>query len=311
MFSDLGGRTHPLRRLVDKDDKNWSALNPSIAVDDKGKYCVVIRSSNYIISGHGELLVTTGGVIKNRVWFAELTDDSGSLHIDDSTLRRIKFSAAAIDVKVARGVEDPKLMFRDGWMFMAVALERDIPVARNCVCYMDKEATIVNKIDILPGIETRKPEKNWMTCAKQPANFDYIYDGNGVVIGDRVVHRLRNNAHLNRLRGNGQLLEYKNGTYIGMMHSLKVSQHTRLSHLTGGVIEYVHRRYMHHFVRFDENGWIIEISAGFYFEGTGIEFANGIVERGDEYVIAFGKDDVSSHLAYIKKAVVERLLRKV
>ena len=309
-FDELGGRVQHLRRLVDRNVKTWSAFNPSIAVDDKGNYCVGIRSSNYVILGHGELFVTTGGPIRNQVWFAELNDD---LKIEDDKLRKLDFSAAAIDVKgeVVRGVEDPKLMWRDGWVFMGVFLERNVPVARNCVCYMDKSVTSVERVDILPGIETKKPEKNWMTCAKKPKNFDYIYDGNAVVIGDRVIHRLRDNKHLNKLRGNGQLLEYANGTYIGLMHSLEINRHTKFSPTTFGMLEYVHKTYSHYFVRFDEDGWIIEISKPFCFEAPGIEFANGIVERGDEYVISYGREDVSAHLGIIDKKIVSRLMKSV
>lgn len=309
-LEELGGRVQYLRRLVDRNKKTWSAFNPSIAVDDKGNYCVAIRSSNYVILGHGELFVTTGGPIRNQVWFAELNDD---LKIEDDTLRKVDFSAAAIDVKgeVVRGVEDPKLMWRDGWVFMGVFLERNVPVARNCICYMDKSATSVELVDILPGIETKKPEKNWMTCATKPKKFDYVYDGNGIVVGNRVIHRLRDNKHLNKLRGNGQLLEYKNGTYIGLMHSLEISRYNKLSPVTFGMLEHVHKKYSHYFVRFDENGWIIEISKPFCFEAPGIEFANGIVERGDEYVISYGRDDVSSHLGIISTKTVGRLMKVV
>jgi hypothetical protein len=309
-FEELGGRNQYLRRLVDRESKLWSAFNPSIAVDNKGNYSVAIRSSNYVILEHGELSVTTGDKITNHVWFADLDDE---LKIKEESLRKLNFSAAAIDkdIKVVRGVEDPKLMWRGGWVFMGVFLERDVPVARNCVCYVDKNAMNVTKVELIPGIETRRPEKNWMTCAKQPTNFDYVYDGNGVVIGDRVIHRLRDNKLLNKLRGNGQLLEYNNGTYLGLMHSLEITKQTKFSQTRFAMLNHVLKRYSHYFVRFDEDGWIIEISKPFCFQGPGIEFANGIVERGDEYVISYGKEDISSHLGVISKKVVGQLMESV
>jgi hypothetical protein len=309
-FEELDGRIQYLRRLVDRNSKVWSAFNPSIAVDDKGNYSVAIRSSNYVILEHGELRVTTNGPIRNQVWFADLDDE---LKIKEDTLRKLDFSAAAIDkdIKVVRGVEDPKLMWRDGWVFMGVFLERDVPVARNCVCYVDKQAMNVTNVELIPGIETRRPEKNWMTCAVQPTKFDYVYDGNGVVMGDRVIHRLRDNPLLNKLRGNGQLLKYSNGTYIGLMHSLEINRYTKFSPTTFGMLEYVHKTYSHYCVRFDEDGWITEISDPFCFISPGIEFANGLVERGDDYVISFGKDDVSSHLAIISKKRVSQLMKPV
>ena len=95
-FDELGGRVQHLRRLVTRNVKTWSAFNPSIAVDNSGNYCVTIRSSNYTILDHGELSVTTGGPIRNQVWFAELNDD---LKIEDDRLRKVDFSAAVIDVE--------------------------------------------------------------------------------------------------------------------------------------------------------------------------------------------------------------------
>ena len=49
----------------------------------------------------------------------------------------------------------------------------------------------------------------------------------------------------------------------------------------------------------------------FAFEAPGIEFANGIVERGDEYVISYGREDVSAHLGIIDKKIVSRLMKSV
>jgi hypothetical protein len=77
------------------------------------------------------------------------------------------------------------------------------------------------------------------------------------------------------------------------------------------MLNHVLKRYSHYFVRFDEDGWIIEISKPFCFQGPGIEFANGIVERGDEYVISYGKEDISSHLGVISKKVVGQLMESV
>jgi hypothetical protein len=303
-FSQLGGRVTYLRRLVDREDKNWSAFNPSIAVNNKGKFAVTMRSSNYVILEHGELFVTSGGTIKNNVWFAELTDD---LQLDG--LRKLDFSAAGIVIE--RGVEDAKLMWRDGkWMFMGVMLEKHTPVARNCICYMDKNAQRVTKIDVLPGVESKMPEKNWMTPYVPSKNFDYIYDGTGIVKDGQIIRRLRDSEDLNKLRGNGLLLEYENGTYLGVMHTLKIKRWQQFSQRSMSPIEYVIKDYDHYFVRFDEYGWAIEISDPFHFVTNGIEFANGIVPHNDNYVISFGRDDIYSLLATVSKENVRRLMKR-
>ena len=305
-FEDLGIEIRNLRRLADRNVKTWSAFNPSIACDDRGNYAVALRSSNYVILDHGELSVTTGGPIRNRVYFAEL--DSNFKIIDEP--RMLDFSAAGIDVP--RGVEDPKLLWRDGrWVFTGVFLERNVPVARNCICYLDEAATKVIRVDILPGYETKRPEKNWMTAANKPKNFDYIYDGNAIVRGNEVIHRLRDNAAISALRGNAHLVELLDGSYLGIMHQLHITKATHFSPTTFGMQENVFKDYHHFFVRFDNNGWAIEISEPFQFISRGIEFAAGIAEHEDNYVISFGKNDLSSHLAFIKKDNVMKMMKSV
>jgi hypothetical protein len=55
------------------------------------------------------------------------------------------------------------------------------------------------------------------------------------------------------------------------------------------------------FARYDERGSLVGLGDEFQFIGPGIEFAAGTVEMGDDLVITFGKDDVSSHYARIAK----------
>lgn len=304
-FKELGGTARQIRRLVDKDVKTWSAFNPSIGISDSGDLAIAIRSSNYVILEHGELSVSTGGPIRNQVWFSELNDK-----FEFQNLRKLDFSAAGIEV--VRGVEDPKLLWRDErWIFTGVFLERDVPVARNCVCYPDRKMTKVEKIDVIPGIDAGRPEKNWMTAYVKPENFDYIYDANAVVIGSKVIHSLRDSKYLNALRGNAHLIPYDNGTYLGLMHQLKIKKFDKVSQTTFGVMHYVHKFYTHVFIRFDEYGSPIEITDHFKFDGDGIEFASGLISLGDDYVISYGRDDITSHIAEIAQKKVRRLLKKI
>ena len=305
-FKELGGEVRYLRRLVDKEDKKWSAFNPSIGVSDSGTYAVAIRSSNYVVLPHGELHVTVGGPIQNKVWFAELSDELTLLN-----LRQIDFSQCDIDL--TRGIEDPKLLWRDGrWVFTGVAMEKThTRVARNCICYMDKSATKVERIEILPGYETKKPEKNWMTAYKKPKNFDYVYDGNGIVKDGTIIHRLRDNEKLSALRGNAHLIELGDGTYLGVMHTLYVTRGKKYLAERFTQVDDVHKEYRHRFVRFDENGWAIEISDEFFFVSRDIEFVNGFVAKGKDYVLSFGREDVSSHLGVIPQSKVHAMLKSV
>jgi hypothetical protein len=304
-FDELGGRVQYLRRLVDKDDKTWSAFNPSIGVSDSGSLAVAIRSSNYVILPHGELHVTVGGPIRNRVWFAELSET-----FTLENLRQIDFSQCGTDF--SRGVEDPKLLWRDKrWLLTGVAMEKRIPVARNCIVHLDKKATKAEKVEIIPGFESRRPEKNWMTAGNKPKNFDYIYDGNGIVKGDRVIHRLRDNKETSALRGNAHLVEMSDGTYLGVMHTLRTTKKMQYIPSRFMTVDNVQKIYEHVFVRFDTDGWIVEKSEPFHLVAPGIEFVAGFIAYGDDYILSFGKEDVSSHLGIISKAKVHKMMKRV
>lgn len=306
-FEELGGEILYLRRLAEKDNKLWSAFNPSIGVSDSGLYAVAFRSSNYVILPHGELGVTEGDEIQNRVWFAELSDE-----FTLENMRRIDFSRCGLELR--RGVEDPKLLFRDGkWLFTAVAMEKKtIPVARNCICYLDKNAEYVTKVEILPGYETKRAEKNWMTAYKAPKKFDYVYDGNGIVKDGLLIHRLNDDEKTSALRGNAHLVELKDGCYLGVMHTLRVTRRgMKYMPERFTSLENVQKDYRHRFVKFNDEGWATHVSDEFRFVSEGIEFAAGIVEKDDKYVISFGKDDLSSHLAIIDKSIVLSMMKSI
>jgi hypothetical protein len=304
-FNRIGGKVVNLLRYVDKEDKTWSAFNPSICKSPDGKYAIGFRSSNYIIQQSGELRVTTGGPIRNQVWFADIDED-----FELSNLRKIDFKDSKVEIR--RGVEDPKLLWRNNrWEFTGVMCEKHTPIARHCYCSMDKKATTVTKIEIHPGASANKPEKNWATAAVKPKNFDYIYGPNAVVVKDKVVTYLGGAKELSGIRGNTHLLALGDGTYLAVVHRLYAKPYKMYDANRFGIVDAMEKNYHHFFIRYDEHGKVIEISSPFQFISAGIEFAAGIVEMGDDYVISFGKNDLTSHIGVISKAKVKTLLRPV
>ena len=298
-FDELGGRIHYLRRLVNKENKLWSAFNPSIAHSPEHGYAVAIRSSNFVLTGDYKITLTgAGGFVKNHVWFAELDEDLG-LH----NLRQIDFSRCGYEFR--RGVDDPKLLWRNGrWMFTGVALEKNIPIARHCECYINKDVTEVEKVIFFEGVEKLRPEKNWMTAPNKPANFDYVYDGNGVIKDGILTKKMRDVTQLSGLRGNSHLVEQQDGTYLAIMHQTMTNKHEKNNEL-------VIRKYKHFLVRIDENGWVVEVSDPFCFIAPGVEFAAGMVQKDDELIVSFGKRDESSHCAIIDAAKFKSTLKKI
>jgi predicted GH43/DUF377 family glycosyl hydrolase len=71
------------------------------------------------------------------------------------------------------------------------------------------------------------------------------------------------------------------------------------------------RFYVHYFANYDERGFLIKISKGFIFEHMGVEFAAGLCEQGDDFLVSYGSKDVSSHIASMPKETVLKSLQPI
>jgi len=69
--------------------------------------------------------------------------------------------------------------------------------------------------------------------------------------------------------------------------------------------------YTHMFAKYNYKGELTHLSSEFQFEHNGIEFASGIVEKDDNFVISYGKDDLSSHFAFLPKSIALMGLREL
>lgn len=298
----LGGTILDMRRLVDPKDQLWSATNPSIAKDGKGNFAVTIRSSNYIILSNGQLHVTSGGNIKSHVWFSEL-DKSFKC----TNLRKIDLSYAGIEID--RGLEDPKLIWKDKhWQFTAVMLEDHTPVARMVMCHLDKKATHVTHMTRFPGIDFRRPEKNWAFAPDDNPNFDFIYGPNATIKENVLTTYMNDNPKISALRGNTNLLRLDDSSYLGVSHRMWGKEFTAYEPNIFGMKKGYDKNYIHYFIKYDNNGMIVAMSEGFQFFASGIEFAAGLAENKDQFIISYGSKDVSSHLAFLPKNSVLKSL---
>lgn len=302
----LGGTIIDLRRFVYSDVKEWSATNPSIGYAPRKGYAVAIRSSNYVIMPNGTYSVTDGGLIQSQVWFSEL-DKEFKL----TNLRKIDVSGVGLDLR--RGLEDPKLFWRDGsWWFTAVMLEKShTPFARMVTCQLDKTATKIISLEKHAGVDTHRPEKNWMLPYKPSPHFDFVYASNAVIKDGVMTTWMEDNEDLHAIRGNTNLHDLGDTTYLAVTH--RMMQKTDMVHQANsfGVIRATLRNYVHYFTRYDQYGKVIGISEGFQFHKPGVEFAAGIVAHKNDFIISFGREDVSSHLAVIPQKTVLDGLRGV
>jgi hypothetical protein len=302
---ELGGEIYDLRRFVYTDDKAWSATNPSIGYSNKTGYVVALRSSNYVITGTGKYEVTSGDTIKCSVWFSELDSNWKC-----TNLRKIDTSKCG--VKIVRGLEDPKLFWRNNaWHITCVVMEDHTPKARMSVARLNKECTEVTSLEVYPGIDSARPEKNWMLPHKKNPNFDFVYGPNATIKNNVLTTRLTDAPEISALRGNTNLHELEDGSYLAVTHRMFGKADTVWVPQTFGTVNMYLRNYVHYFTRYDRTGKIVEVSKGFQFVEPGVEFAAGLTTHDDSYLVSFGRKDVSSHIARLPIDLVHSALQRV
>lgn len=290
-------------RLPEPADTRWSAFNPSIAYSESEGYAMLIRSSNYWINqNNGQTVLTMGTQIMTRTWFAKLDEN-----LEIISLQEVTFDHG--NLFISRGVEDARLFWRDGWMFTAVMLEKGHTPRCRLAEYRLDEAGVAHFIQKLETPTPDRPEKNWMAPDMPTEAFDYIYspqqtykDGHLQAISD---------APAVDARGSSGLLLQEDGTYLAVVHHADVNEFqvwepNRFVHEKRSI-----RNYTHRFARFDANANLIELSDEFIFQSEGIEFAAGLVERGSDLVISYGKADIAAYLAVVSKANVLEILEPV
>ena len=294
----LGGTIHNVRRLIDPNNKLWSATNLSVGYHPSTGYIGMLRSGNYVIRENGAYTVTVEKTIRSEIYISEYDTDTHKL----TDLRRLDVSKIS-DMPMKRGLEDPKLFYRDNaWHFTCVTMEKGhTPYARMAICRLSDDLSKIISFEKFPGIDCVRPEKNWMLPDEPNPNFDWIYSSNSVVKDNVLTVYMSDNEKISSLRGNSNLYDLGDGTYLAVVHRL----------LTRTIMNNTHRFYVHYFAQYDYMGKIVALSRGFKFERSGVEFAAGLTTCGDDFMISYGSKDESSHVALLPKETVMKGLLPV
>lgn len=304
---DMGGKIHHVRRFVDPENKLRSATNASIGFHPDSGFVCAIRSSNYVILPNGSyFVVEEDSDFQSDVWFAELDDNFKCLN-----LRKIDLSAAPFSV--VRGLEDPKLFWRDGaWNFTCVIKEKGhTEVARMGVARIDAACTSIVSLVKFDGFDESETEKNWAVTHAVNPEFDFIYGANSVIKDGVVVEWLSDAKQVRGLRGNTNLWDLGDGSYLAVCHRTIHGNKSIWVPSKFGFENVVLRDYYHYFVRYNSKGFIDSISEPFYFIESGVEFAAGLVIKDNRVYVSFGRKDVSSHVAELPFNIVMDSLKKI
>ena len=298
-----GGSISKKLRWVEKDNKLWSAFNPSIAKNPDGEIAMAIRSSNYLL-GPMQLYtsLTTGQDIINHVWFARL---DGELNI--TSMNKLEVVG---ELSFKRGIEDARLFWRDGsWHMTAVILENGhTPIARIGLFRIDLDTMTAHFIEKYEGPNKKRVEKNWSVVAGDSVpDFDLIY-GPDSIYKNGKVKSLKAAGKYKNLRGGTQLIPWEDG-YLSVWHITR-KKHTKVFNSRTFSMENPDLRdYTHVFVLHNKDGSIQKVSDEFIFGSGAVEFAAGMIEHNGNVVISWGHDDAWSWLATISVENVKLMLQ--
>jgi hypothetical protein len=145
-------------------------------------------------------------------------------------------------------------------------------------------------------------EKNWMPILDMPFHYVKWTNGTEVIKTDpvsgtteTVVLKNWKDLGCGDLRGGSQVIPLDNGYHICLVHE------TDLLQSEAGRKDAVYR---HRFVVWDQDWNITKVSKLFSFMEASIEFAVGMCEYGEDYLMTFGYQDNAAYLLRINQKVV-------
>lgn len=312
-FSEWGGRTEQIGRYADSADIRWSLFNPCIGWSPEDGYLISFRSSNYYLQTDGSVMVTDGYQVKNRVYLQKLDDDLTLLDSLDKLLVS-SYTFDGVTNPLKRGIEDVRIFWRpEGWKFCGVVFEAEngVKIPRMAIGSLDSPE-VCTLLDGIAGMSEKMPEKNWTPVGYGGSNeFDFIYKTNHVIQNNKILKVGPDIPELSQLHGGPPLAPFDDGTFLGVPHivqqsKVRVYNPSRMAYIDG-----IQRHYEHRFVRYEASGAVVEASEPFVFDRGGVEFCAGLVQHGYDFVMSYGRNDVSSFLGRIEERKVKKLLKKV
>jgi len=174
------------------------------------------------------------------------------------------------------------------------------------------EAKILNFYVTSPSESLQEVEKNWMPTSDHNEKFDYVYSGTSIYSELKGIVKVRSWPNLEKsLRGGTQLIVLNSGDYLAVVHETDNNYVERYSPKFFGIKRLNFRKYFHRFARYTSDGVLSGISDRFKFDEADIEFAAGLVIKGDDLIVSYGRKDIVSMLAKIKLSKVLEMIRDV
>ena len=313
-----GGSIYPLI-IPSTDLKGPAITNPSI-YNDNGKIIVNLRNINYTLY-HSELNKfehlwgplsyihpENDMHLRTTNYVAELNDDLDVVHY-------AKIDTSQFDTYQPQwefvGLEDVRLIQWEGRIY-GIGVRRDLDTVgtgRMELCEIEITENGVKELSQhripTPGDNNSYCEKNWMPILDMPYHFIKWTNGTEVVrynidtnTTEQVALKDWKDLGCIDLRGGSQVIPF------GEYH-LALNHETFLTKSPAGRKDGTYR---HRFVVWDKDWNILKVSKRFSFLEAEIEFAVGMCEYGDDYLITFGFQDNAAYLLRVNKNFVRNYI---
>lgn len=281
------------------DDPNMRHFNPSLAWYDD-QLIISVRSCNFKVKRHGDWSWRDGGAYsKTDVLVGRVNPKTleilelEKLFISDDSPTRTRVS----------GLEDIRLYFRkDGMRAIGFESDRLTRSLHNASASLAEYLIDGYELKYLRTLE--KPnkdtvEKNWSPTDEPSREFDFSYSPSQVWKDGELIGI----PYKGQIHGGSALLKQKDGTYLSLVH--KKTADLRLGKAYD---RYVYHTYL---ARHRKDGIITHITPPFTF-GTheNIEFASGMVEYDNDFIISLGIRDCKFALARIPKIKLTSMLQE-
>jgi hypothetical protein len=313
-----GGSIHPLI-IPSKELKGPAITNPSIYVDGD-TIRVNLRNINYTLY-HAEkrifehhwgplVYIHPENDIRLRTWniMCELNNDMQITrynHIDTSNFPDKQLWDFV-------GLEDCRIVRWDGKLYVC-GVRRDldtIGTGRMELSEIEITEDGVKEIQQYriptPGDNSSYCEKNWMPILDMPFHFVKWTNGTEIVKYD-IETGITTQTNLTAwkdlgcidLRGGSQVISYDENYRFALNHE------TFLTKSEAGRKDGVYR---HRFIVWDKDWNIVKVSKRFSFLEANIEFAVGMCEYKNDYLMTFGFQDNAAYLLRVPKQFVKNYI---
>lgn len=279
------------------DNPHMRDFNPSIAWHN-GQLKIALRRCNFAIKPQGSYYFRDGSAYsKTDVIYGDLDPDT----LQVSSLKKLDLVGAPTITQVS-GLEDVRLFSRkDGTHVIGFECDRLTRSLHNASATLAEYLIKGNELVHIRTLE--KPsdlvvEKNWSPTDIPSKEFDFTYSDSQVWKDGKVI----GNPTKTQIHGGTQLLKQKDGTYLSLVHDKTADRLIR---------SYDRFTYNHYLAHHGKDGIITKLSKPFRF-GTNerIEFAAGMVEYEDDFIISYGIKDAKYALTRVNKDKLRGLLNE-